>query len=99
MPPHQAPCLLDLILGAFHRLEKRVAASGHQQQQSIAWPAERRHQLGAVLYGKPARRAGTGITSRPPRVSRALAASAACSRAGRTARTAATAASWPSLIA
>ncbi len=50
-----------LVLGAFDRLEQRLLAAGHEQQQPLSRPAEGRRQLGAVLDGEPARGAGAGI--------------------------------------
>ena len=53
--------LLGLVLGAFDRVQQRILAAGHQQQQAILRPAEGRHQLGAVLDRKPAGRSGARI--------------------------------------
>jgi hypothetical protein len=43
----------DLIFRALDRLHHRRPAAGKQQDKPVARPAEGRHQLGAILHGKP----------------------------------------------
>ena len=43
----------DLIFRALDGLHHRRPAAGEQQDKPVARPAEGRHQLGAVLHGKP----------------------------------------------
>jgi hypothetical protein len=65
MTPNEQTRLLGLVLGAFDRLQQRVLAAGHEQQEPVARPAEGRHQLGAVLHRKASRRSGASIDQPP----------------------------------
>ncbi len=58
---HQLGRMTDLVLGTLDGLEHRLLAARDQQQQPLGRPAERRHQLGAVLHGEPPGGASAGI--------------------------------------
>ena len=61
MLSHQPRGLIDLVFRAFSRLQQRILASCHQQQQPVLRPVEGWDKLGAILDCEPTGRSGTNI--------------------------------------
>ena len=55
----------DIVLGTFHGLRHGLVAARQQEQQALARPTERRHELGAVLHGQSPGRTRSGIDQAP----------------------------------